>query len=109
MDEAGRYLSAKPGAEEMTVLSWYGNGCFSYYFSGRTINLPVILKDAYIAANIADADYIVVYTNQWRRNRTPRLFAILAQAEPEHSIWFNGIEYARIYKVDDLPTDIYTY
>jgi len=109
LDEAGRYLSAKPGAEEMTVLSWYGNGCFSYYFSGRTINLPVILKDAYIAANIADADYIVVYTNQWRRNRTPRLFAILAQAEPEHSIWFNGIEYARIYKVDDLPTDIYTY
>lgn len=109
LDKAGRYLSAKPGAENLVVLSWYGNGSFSYYFTGKTINIPVVLNDKWIAEHITDADYLVVYTNQWYRNRTPRLFEILAQVNPEHSIWINEIEYARIYRVEDIPAAIYSY
>jgi hypothetical protein len=109
LDEAGRYLSAKPDASNLTVISWYGNGSFSYYFSGKTVNMPVRVNNQWIAENIAGADYMVVYTNQWYRNRTPHLFEVLAQVKPEHSIWINEIEYARIYRVEDIPSAIFTY
>jgi hypothetical protein len=107
LDEAGRYLSQKPNASQLTAMSWYGSGCFSYYFSGKTIIMPTKIDDSYIAGRIVNADYLVVYTNQWFRRTPPGLFDILDQVRPEHSIWINGIEYVRIYKVSELPAAIY--
>jgi hypothetical protein len=108
LDQAGRYLSQKPNAEDLTAMSWYGSGCFSYYFSGKTIIIPTGVGDnEYIAKNIVKADYLVVYTNQWFRRLPPQLFDILDHVEPEHTIWINDIEYVRIYKVDELPPEIY--
>jgi hypothetical protein len=102
LDEAGRYLSQKPNAENMTVMSWYGIGCFSFYFPGKTVMMGY--------DKLSNVDYLVVYTNQWYRRTPTALFDILDQVEPEHTVWINGIEYARIYKVSDLPVaafDIY--
>ncbi len=109
LDEAGRYLSAKPGASDMTVMSWFGTGCFSYYFSGMTINIGASVTDQYIAENIGKADYLVVNQSQWILNKTPRLMEILARSEPEHRILINQIEFARIYRVDGLPPEIFTH
>jgi hypothetical protein len=57
-----------------------------------------------------DTDYAVVYVHQWQR-RTPELMLkYLATQVPEHSVWIDGIEYARIYKMSsyldfyDAPT-----
>jgi len=110
LDEAGRYLSNKPGAEDLTVLSWYGSGCFSYYFSGTTIIIPTgITNNDYIARNLVKADYLVTYTNQWHRRIPPELFDILDQVVPEHTIWINNIEYANIYAVSELPPEVFVY
>jgi hypothetical protein len=110
LDEAGRYLSRKPGAEDMTVLSWYGSGSFSYFFSGTTIIIPTgITNNDYIARNLVGADYLVTYTNQWYRRIPPELFEILDNVVPEHSIWINDIEYAHIYAVSELPPEVFEY
>lgn len=107
LDQAGRYLSQKPNAQNLTAISWYGSGCFSYYFAGKTIIIPTGISFGYITDNLNKADYLVVYTNQWYRRIPPELFDILDHAQPEKSIWINGIEYARIYPVEPLLDDIY--
>ena len=48
--------------------------------------------------NINSIDYFVTYINQWQRNMPEDLLPELDAQEPEHTIWINGIEYARIYK-----------
>ena len=50
-------------------------------------------------AAINAADYAVIYIHQWQRNLPPELLARLAPLEPEQTIWINGLEYVRIYKL----------
>jgi hypothetical protein len=104
LDEAARYLNTKTEAQNMTAMSWYGSGCFSYFFSGTTIIIPTGIGDDYIYENAGKADYLVVYNNQWRRQIPPGLFAALATVTPEKTIWINDIEYVRIYEVAMLPS-----
>ena len=103
LDQAARYLNTKPDAEHLTAMSWYGSGCFSYFFDGKTIIIPTGIGDDYIFDHLNKADYIVVYTNQWFRRIPPELFNVLDGITPEKEIWINGIEYARVYSVDQLP------
>jgi hypothetical protein len=103
LDEAARYLNTKVDAQNLTAMSWYGSGCFSYYFSGTTIILPTRIGDKYIYENAGKADYLVIYNNQWLRQIPPELFKALATITPEKSIWINDIEYVRIYKIAALP------
>ena len=54
------------------------------------------------------SDYLVVYYHhQMARNIPQKLLMDIAGVEPEHTIWLNGIEYARIYQVSDLPDAVY--
>lgn len=109
LDQAGQYLSSFPNAEELTVMSWYGWGAFSYYFDGDTITLPVtrVWGDG-LAEKLSASDYLVVYQNQWYRRIPPGMFDSLDQVEPLKSIWVDGIEYVRIYNVESLPEQIFT-
>jgi hypothetical protein len=104
LDEAARYLNTKKDANNLTAMSWYGSGCFSYFFSGTTIIIPTGIGDDYIYDNVGKADYLVVYNNQWHRQIPPRLFNALATINPEKTIWINDIEYVRIYDVAKLPS-----
>jgi hypothetical protein len=109
LDQAGLYLSSFPDAENMTVMSWYGWGSFSYYFSGNTIVFPVTSNwSGGLAKKLSASDYLVVYQNQWYRRIPPDVFESLDQVEPMETIWVDGIEYARIYEVDSLPDQIFT-
>lgn len=103
---AGEYLDQKPNAEELTVTSWYGNGPFSFYFSGRTYH--IIGKSDVGRANLRyleDSDYLVIYINQWQRRYNQPLLDVLAAIEPEQRIWIKGMEYARIYSIADIPPE----
>ena len=102
LDEAGRYLAQKPNADQLTAMAWYGNGCFSYYFPGKTNYFNAHLSWADFLEK-ERSDYLVVYTNQWYRRQPPELFDILERVKPEHSVWIDNIEYVRIYKVSDIP------
>lgn len=104
---AAEYLNAKPGAESFKVMSWYGIGPFSYYFDGEAVNLRADTWNEKLVEELKDTNYMVTYSNQWRRQIPNGLFGHLRGVNPEHTIWINGIEYARIYNVRDLPPGVY--
>lgn len=100
MDQAAKYLNQKPGAEKLNVLAWYGSGPFSYFFKGRVLNLgfdPEFQETE--KENLGKSDYVLVYINQLQKYRPAELLDYLSQQEPEKTIWINGIEYVRIYKM----------
>ncbi len=105
LDQAARYFNQKPDAGEIEVASWY-RGSFSYFFPGETIGIPALseISDNWLE-DLLDADYAVVYIQQWQRGTPRSMLDILDRQEPEHSIWINGLEYVRIYKLGiDSPT-----
>jgi hypothetical protein len=107
LDLAAEYLNNKPDAENLKAISWYGNGPFSYYFVGETRPLWSYVWNEEKISDLKEMDYLVVYSTQWARGAPRGLFTHLAGIEPEHSIWINNIEYARIYDVNTLPPEIY--
>jgi hypothetical protein len=46
---------------------------------------------------------MVAYIHQWQRQMPRQLLEALAQMTPVKSIWVNGLEYARIYKLMTPP------
>ncbi len=107
LDLAAEYLNNKPDAENLKAISWYGNGPFSYYFIGDTRTLWSYIWDEIKISELKEMDYLIVYSTQWSRGIPVGLFTHLAGVEPEHSVWINNIEYARIYDVNTLPPEIY--
>lgn len=105
LDQVGRYLNEKPHADELNILSWYGNACLSYYFDGNVRSISH-LQD-YSRKTLQNSDYLVTYTNQWFRNHPETMMRLLEGVEPEHTIWINGVEYARIYDVTTLPPEMF--
>jgi hypothetical protein len=103
LDEAARYLSQKPNSRRLEVASWYGR-CFSGFFSGtsRRISAQPEMSEAEVQ-KILSYDYVVIYIHQWQRQAPRQLLDALAPRTPEHSIWINGLEYARIYKLSRVP------
>ena len=109
LDLAAEYLNGKPDAENLKVMSWYGVGPFSYYFDGEAV--PLYGSKAWNAAQIAklqEMDYLVVYVNQWKRKLPVGLFAWLDGVGPEHRVWYDGIELARIYNVKSFPPEMFS-
>lgn len=104
--EAAMYLNELPEAENLDVYAWYGIGPFSYFFDGRTKIIPtgVTYSDNF-RKNVREADYLVVYNNQWYRRIPPELFDILDTLEPVHRVVLNQIEYVRIYRTADIPLE----
>jgi hypothetical protein len=106
LDQAAKFLNQMPDAENLRVYSWYGKGPFSYFFKGKTAIIPtgIIWSEDFIY-KLRSSDYLVVYSNQWHRQTPPELFDILEGVEPFHRVWIEEIEYARTYKVEDIPLD----
>lgn len=102
LDQAARYLNQKANAKDLHVISWYSNGSFSYFFNGHSRFLGSDTGneegdkswDRFITS-----DYAVIYIHQWQRNTPEKILAYLSTETPEYSVWINGIEYARVYKV----------
>jgi hypothetical protein len=81
-------------------MTWYPTGCFSYIFEGRERDFwlkTTINEDEW--ARFFDSDYAVIYIGQQQRQLTKSILDYVANLTPEHTIWLNGIEYARIYKI----------
>jgi hypothetical protein len=103
LDEAADYLNAKPNAHNLQVMAWYETSFFPF-FSGTA--WPITSRFA-ITDNELDwmlsMDYAVIYANEWQRHLPGELMDHLADKSPEHSIWIDGLEYARIYKLVSVP------
>ncbi len=44
-------------------------------------------------------DYAIIYINQRQRNYPEDLLQYLEEQTPEHTIWIDGVDYARIYRL----------
>ncbi len=111
LDLAAAYLAQKPDAEDMVVSSHLGVGPFSYYFPGTSYPLMYQSKD-YLndrsAGWFRQSDYLVIYDIQQRAMGMPaRLLEALEGVSPEHVINLNGLRYASIYKISDLPEGVF--
>jgi hypothetical protein len=52
------------------------------------------------------ADYIVTYINSVQRNQKAELLTdYLGSQEPEHTVWLQGIAYARVYRGPHAPIE----
>jgi hypothetical protein len=112
LDLAAAYLSAKPGAQNMTATVFYGRGCFSYFFPGKTEPLKPVYADAenvpQLRQILHESDYLVIYyVLEKGRDSPANVMRALTEASPEKTISLNQIEYIRIYRVDALPGDFY--
>ncbi len=113
LELAAEYLAQKPDALNSTVIAFYGRGAFSFFYPGKTEQLKTAYADP---ANVAEfvklvehSSYIVLYYQlEHDRNSPANVMQALAGVQPEKSIWMNGIEYIRIYKVGALPPQFYT-
>lgn len=97
LDEAARYLNAKPDAENIKVTSWYQDGPFSYFFKGKTVqeDFPNDPQD------LAKVSYVVIYIHQWQRQLPSREFLdYFDQLQPEHTVWIEDLPYAYIYRME---------
>lgn len=108
LDLAAEYLSQRPKAEKVRVMSWY-SGVFAYMFPGKVRHLaPRARWSEAEIDKLERSDYLVIYYEQQkRRNLPPKLMADLEGVMPEHSIFLNGIEYVRIYEVNELPDNVF--
>jgi hypothetical protein len=100
LDQAARYLNQKPNVKQLKVISWYATGPFSYYFEGQDRSLwydPGATPEEW--ERFISSDYAVIYIGQWQRQVPGPVLEYVAKLEPEHSIWIDGLEYARIYKL----------
>jgi hypothetical protein len=107
LDQAAHYLAAKPNASKLTVTAWYGRS-LAYLFPGQvSVFKPMYSLTQDALDNLRSTDYFVIYYAQQKKRDIPTGFTqIMEPAVPEKVIWFNGIEYVRIYRVSDLPESV---
>ncbi len=108
LDLAAEYLSQKPNAENLTVMSWFA-GIPGYLFPGEVKHIkPHIEWSLNSAQKLMESDYLVIYYDfQQRWDRPEKLMHDLTDVPPEHSISMFGTEYVRIYKVSELPDSVF--
>ncbi len=100
LDQAANYLNKKYKASQLEVLSYYASGCFSYYFNGRVRQVSFaqdLTEDDW--QKFLDSDYVVIYISQRQREIASPILDYVADLTPEHTVWINGLDYARVYKI----------
>lgn len=112
LDLAAQYLGGFPNAKDSVVLSYYGRGCFSYYYPGETTRFKPYYIDADHQADlensIRSADYLVIYyANQGQLQKYAAFLETLSTAKPLHEIWLDNYKYVTIYAVDSLPSEFF--
>lgn len=102
LDQAAAYLSQKPAASKMTVMSYCGYGCFAFLFPGTTLtinDLSLVNPDPTLIDYLRASDYVVLDHHLQKIQNDLAGFEGLT---PEKIIWINGIEYFDIYRAADL-------
>jgi hypothetical protein len=108
LDQAASYLSQKPEADRLTVMSFYSQS-LAYLFPGKTFHIRPHPRWSEIEiAKLRKSDYLVIYVIQQKaRNIPEKLMNDLDEVQPEHIILIDNVEYVRIYKVSDLPDRVF--
>jgi len=108
LEIAARYLSSKPGAEDLKVMSWWSTS-LDYFFPGRTEQIWIIKSWRQEDVDeLRSSDYLVVYYKTQLARMIPEgLMRPLEYVEPELNISIHDADVVRIYKVADLPPEVF--
>jgi hypothetical protein len=103
LDQAARYLNSIPVAKGVRVLSWYGEGCLSYFYEG----VSDTFGDDYAYTNLRSDDFVVLYLNQWQRRLPSKNFLSIFERFPaEYIVRLGNLEYARVYDMSKAPAGV---
>jgi hypothetical protein len=95
LDAVATWLKQQPEAADARVVSWYNDGPLSYFLQPGQKALST-----FATSQLVDADYVVLYANQWQRELTsPELIGAYSSRTPAHIVRSGGLELARIYDV----------
>ena len=108
LDIAARYLSLKPNSGDLKVMSWWSTS-FDYFFPGDTEHIWVIKNWRQEDIDkLRSSDYLVVYYQTQMSRKIPEsLMNILEFVKPEKNISIHDIDMVRIYKVTNLPPEVF--
>jgi 4-amino-4-deoxy-L-arabinose transferase-like glycosyltransferase len=99
LDAAAGWLKQQPEAAHQRVISWYSDGPLSYFVQPGQKALSF-----YFTSYLLDADYAVLYVNQWQRGLpSPELVNYFLAQKPVHIVRSGGLELARIYDIRNQP------
>jgi aryl-alcohol dehydrogenase-like predicted oxidoreductase len=102
LDQAARYLNINRESEDLKVLSYYPDGCFSYFFEGETIHAASEWDET--LERLASVDYVVLYIHQWQRQLPfSEMLDFFGELTPVEVITINDIAYAEIYDMREVP------
>jgi hypothetical protein len=103
LDEAAAIILAQPDGEQAVVATSNNRTSLLYFLPATAEVLPARWKgtDATVLA-WTRMDYFVAYTMQWQRNGSFEI-SYLKQFEPIGTVDVNGVEFARVYDVRDIP------
>jgi hypothetical protein len=109
LDQAARFLNSQPGDEPPRVMLGLWSGTFSYFFAG-TIHWSDFSPGETTVQQWRDSDYCIIYINQWQRGRLPQeLIDYLAAKDPALVVQLQGLDYAYVYNLNDIPPPAYLF
>jgi hypothetical protein len=90
LDQVATWLNAQPNAADLWVIS----------HSFDILQPLIVASGESLRDRVpSNADYVVLYRFQIQIAHSPRVLdEYLNRHTPEHVVWINGVEYARIYK-----------
>ena len=101
LDQAARYLNTKLNAEDLRVMTHYPDGSVSYFFDGKTRDLPDVWEGP-DADQMDGIDYLILYVHQWQRQiPDPAMVDYFSTKIPEFVVKIDGLEYARVYNLHE--------
>jgi len=101
LNEAALYLRSQLGFCSQRTISWYTNAYNWYSVSFGCDAQPVEFRlETTLDEYLANYDYAVIYINQWQRDFPAEFLDYLEGEKPVHSVWIDGVEYVRIYRLN---------
>ena len=109
LDQAARFLNNQPGSDRPRVMLGLWSGTFSYFYDG-SIQWSSFAPGETTIQDWKDSDYCIIYINQWQRGRLPReLVDYLRQKEPALVVHLQGLDYAYVYDLKQIPHPPYLF
>ncbi len=106
LNEAALYLEEKTDFCDQRIISWY-TLAYNWYSTsfGCQAQSVEFSSDKSLEYYLDNFDYAIIYINQRQRNYPEDLLQYLEEQTPEHTIWIDGVDYARIYRLKPASPD----
>jgi hypothetical protein len=99
LDQVAEYLEGQGPGEAPPVTIGVWTGTFSYLYGGEIWHSS-FAAEPYSAEAWRQSEYLVVYVNQWQRQRLPAgLMEHMARMTPVFTARIDGLDYAYVYDI----------